>query len=92
MQTLLAIASSLKNKALPKNLIAFGEVGLSGEVRPVLNGLERIKEALSMAFKWLLCLKLMFPNNLLKNRIYSRTKAFRSFKHLSSLIYKKKIS
>lgn len=48
---LLAIVSSLKNKPLPAGLIAFGEVGLSGEIRPVANGLERIHEAAKHGFK-----------------------------------------
>ena len=37
---LLAIGSSLKNKALPKTLIVFGEVGLAGEIRPCPRGQE----------------------------------------------------
>lgn len=42
---LLALYSSFRDRALPKGLVCFGEVGLSGEVRPVHDGLERIKEA-----------------------------------------------
>lgn len=48
---LLAILSSLKNKPLDKHLIAFGEVGLSGEIRPVQSGQERILEAVKQGFK-----------------------------------------
>ena len=33
------------------NLIVFGEVGLSGEIRPVPNGQERIREAAKLGFK-----------------------------------------
>ena len=47
----LAVISSLKNKPLPKDLIAFGEVGLAGEIRPVQSGGERIKEAKKHGFK-----------------------------------------
>ena len=36
---------------LPQNLIAFGEVGLAGEIRPVANGQERILEAIKHGFK-----------------------------------------
>jgi DNA repair protein RadA/Sms len=47
----LAILSSFQNRPLPDNLIVFGEVGLSGELRPVPNGLERLKEAAKHGFK-----------------------------------------
>lgn len=50
LAVLLACASSLKEKALPSSLAVFGEVGLSGEIRPVPNGQERIKEALKHGF------------------------------------------
>lgn len=42
---LLSVYSSFKDKALPPKTIIFGEIGLSGEIRPVPHGLERIKEA-----------------------------------------------
>lgn len=48
---LLAMVSSFRNYTLQKELIAFGEVGLSGEIRPVPNGTERITEAAKHGFK-----------------------------------------
>jgi len=48
---LLGVASSLINKALPDDYVVFGEVGLAGEVRPVPNGDERLKEAAKHGFK-----------------------------------------
>ena len=48
---LLALLSSFRNKVLPQDLIVFGEVGLSGEIRPVNNGSERISEAKKHGFK-----------------------------------------
>ncbi len=48
---LLAIASGLYNKALPTDLIIFGELGLSGEVRPVPSGQERLNEAIKQHYK-----------------------------------------
>ncbi|MCK4608888.1 MAG: DNA repair protein RadA, partial [Gammaproteobacteria bacterium] len=48
---LLAVVSSLNNKPLPLDLLVFGEVGLSGEIRPVQNGQDRIKEATKHGFK-----------------------------------------
>ncbi|AIL32789.1 DNA repair protein RadA [Basilea psittacipulmonis] len=47
---LLAIISSMKNRPLPKGMIAFGEVGLSGEIRPSPRGQERLKEAAKLGF------------------------------------------
>jgi DNA repair protein RadA/Sms len=40
----LALVSSLKGRPLPEGLAAFGELGLTGEVRPVAGGEERLRE------------------------------------------------
>lgn len=45
LPVVLAILSSLRDKPLPTGLIAFGEIGLAGEIRPVYNGQERLAEA-----------------------------------------------
>jgi DNA repair protein RadA/Sms len=50
LAVLLAIISSFRNRALPPDLIVFGEVGLSGELRPVPNGQERLSEAAKHGF------------------------------------------
>ena len=47
---LLAILSSFRDRLLPAKTVVFGEVGLSGEVRPVYNGEERLKEAAGLGF------------------------------------------
>ncbi|MFO1511028.1 MAG: DNA repair protein RadA [Steroidobacteraceae bacterium] len=47
----LALASSLRDRPLPQALVAFGEVGLTGEVRPVAFGEERLREAAKQGFK-----------------------------------------
>ena len=39
---------------MPQQLAAFGEVGLSGEIRPVPNGQERLKEAIKHGFKYII--------------------------------------
>lgn len=46
----LALASSLKDRPLPHSVIAFGEIGLTGEVRPVAYGDERLREAQKQGF------------------------------------------
>jgi len=50
LAVIMAITSSLKNKALPEKLIVFGEVGLAGEIRPAPRGQERLKEAAKLGF------------------------------------------
>ncbi|MFO6420555.1 DNA repair protein RadA [Hylemonella sp. W303a] len=50
LAVLLSITSSLRGKPLPKGFIAFGEVGLAGEVRPAPRGQERLKEAAKLGF------------------------------------------
>ena len=51
LAVLAAIVSSLRNRALPEDLIVFGEVGLAGEIRPVPSGQERIAEAAKHGFR-----------------------------------------
>jgi len=48
---LLAIVSSFRDVILPPTLMVFGEVGLSGEIRPVPSGQERLREAAKHGFK-----------------------------------------
>ena len=50
LAVLLAIASSLRGRPLPRGFIAFGEVGLAGEVRPAPRGQERLREAAKLGF------------------------------------------
>lgn len=50
LAVMLAITSSLRGKALPKGFVAFGEVGLAGEVRPAPRGQERLREAAKLGF------------------------------------------
>lgn len=47
----LAIASSFVEKPLPPDMCFFGEVGLGGELRPVMQAERRIAEAATMGFK-----------------------------------------
>jgi len=50
LAVLLAIVSSIRNRPLPRGLVAFGEVGLAGEVRPAPRGQERLREAAKLGF------------------------------------------
>ena len=47
----LALCSSLSDRSVPTDLIAFGEIGLSGEVRMVAQAETRLKEAAKLGFK-----------------------------------------
>ncbi len=48
---ILALISSVKNRALPPEVAVFGEIGLSGEIRSVTQPFLRAKEAASMGFR-----------------------------------------
>ncbi len=50
LAAILAIVSSFKNRPLADKMVVFGEVGLTGEIRPVLRGQERLKEAAKLGF------------------------------------------
>jgi DNA repair protein RadA/Sms len=50
LAVMLAIQGSLRGRALPRGFVAFGEVGLAGEVRPAPRGQERLKEAAKLGF------------------------------------------
>jgi DNA repair protein RadA/Sms len=50
LPVLIALTSSLTGRAVPATLVAFGEIGLTGEVRPVAYGDERLREAQAQGF------------------------------------------
>ncbi|HTW38003.1 MAG TPA: DNA repair protein RadA [Steroidobacteraceae bacterium] len=51
LPVVLALASSREDRALDRSLVSFGEIGLTGEVRPVAYGEERLREAQKQGFK-----------------------------------------
>ena len=60
---LMSILSSFKDRPLPQDMVIFGEVGLSGEIRPVPSGQERLKEAAKHGFKRAIAPKANVPKN-----------------------------
>jgi DNA repair protein RadA/Sms len=62
---LMAVVSSIRNKALPHQLAVFGEVGLAGEIRPVQRGQERLREAAKLGFDRILAPKANLPRQAL---------------------------
>ena len=63
LAVILAMLSSYRNKPLPEKMIAFGEIGLSGEVRPVSRGQERLKEAEKLGFTHAIVPKANLPRH-----------------------------
>ncbi|NNJ93885.1 MAG: DNA repair protein RadA [Halobacteria archaeon] len=51
LAVLLAVVSSFRDQPLPEDLIVYGEIGLSGELRPVPHGQERLNEASKHGFR-----------------------------------------
>ncbi len=66
LAVLLAIVSSLNNRPLPAKLVAFGEVGLAGEIRPAPRGQERLKEAAKLGFTHAMVPKANVPRQPIK--------------------------
>lgn len=66
LPTILACLSSLRDRPAPQELIAFGEVGLAGEVRPVPNGQDRLRTAAKQGFKRAIVPKRNIPKPLPK--------------------------
>jgi DNA repair protein RadA/Sms len=58
---MLAALSSFRDKPLPNDIFTFGEVGLAGEIRPVSNGQERLREAAKHGFKTAIIPKANMP-------------------------------
>ncbi len=57
----LAALSSFRDKPLPNDSFTFGEIGLAGEIRPVPNGQERLREAAKHGFKHAIIPKANMP-------------------------------
>ena len=58
---MLAALSSFRDQPLPNEIFTFGEVGLAGEIRPVSNGQERLREAAKHGFKTAIIPKANMP-------------------------------
>ncbi len=58
LAVVLAVASSYRDTAIPSDLVAIGEIGLTGEIRSVSNLAQRITEVARLGFK-----KCILPKN-----------------------------
>jgi len=63
LAVVLAAVSSLTNRAIPGKVVAFGEIGLAGEVRPAPRGQDRLKEAAKLGFTRAIVPKANAPKN-----------------------------
>jgi DNA repair protein RadA/Sms len=61
LAVVLAVLSSIRNRPLPRALVAFGEIGLAGEIRPAARGQERLREAAKLGFSTALIPKANAP-------------------------------
>ena len=61
LAVILAILSSYRDRPVSNRLLVFGEVGLSGEIRPVPNGEERLREAAKHGFETAIIPKANMP-------------------------------
>ncbi|NQY27162.1 MAG: DNA repair protein RadA [Piscirickettsiaceae bacterium] len=66
LAVLAAVLSSLRNKAIPQDCILFGEVGLTGEIRPVQGGEDRIHDAAKHGFSHAIVPKANAPRKAIK--------------------------
>jgi len=64
LPVVLATLSSLRDRPMPTDVAVFGEIGLAGEIRPVQNGQERIKEAIQHGFKRIIMPKANSPKSI----------------------------
>ncbi len=64
LAVLLAVLSSYRDRPLHQGLVVFGEVGLTGEIRPVPNGQDRLREAAKHGFKKAIVPKANVPKQL----------------------------
>ncbi|MDQ7015719.1 MAG: DNA repair protein RadA [Gammaproteobacteria bacterium] len=69
LPVLLAVLSSFRDRPVDPHLIAFGEVGLAGEIRPVPNGEERLREAAKHGFTQAIVPKANQPRKAIKGLI-----------------------
>ncbi len=61
LAVLLAVLSSLRDRTMAQDLVVFGEVGLAGEIRPVPNGQDRLREAAKHGFRCAIAPKANVP-------------------------------
>jgi DNA repair protein RadA/Sms len=86
---LIAVLSSLRNRAVPHDTIIFGEVGLAGEIRPVQGGQERLREASKHGFKMAIVPQANAPKEMIGDMkifaVQSLQEAVDHFKNISRL-------
>jgi DNA repair protein RadA/Sms len=69
LAVILAILSSFRDRPVSNRILVFGEVGLSGEIRPVPNGEERLREAEKHGFETAIIPKSNMPKKNTHNKL-----------------------
>ncbi len=69
LAVMFSVLSSFRNRPLKPGVVIFGEVGLSGEIRPIVNGQERLKEAEKLGFSTAVISPLNRPKAVSQNRL-----------------------
>ncbi len=87
----ISLISSLTNRIVPNDLIAFGEIGLSGEVRSVSHAEYRVKEAVRLGFKTIILPKKNINSNLKVPKDVSLVGITTIFETLSHLVKKEEL-
>ena len=86
MALIAAVLSSFRSRALPRDLVCFGELGLTGEVRPVPNGQERLREAKKHGFTQAIAPRANLPKQPLAGiEVHGVTTLTQTLEALSSL-------
>ena len=81
LAVLVAIIASIRNNYVNKDWVIFGELGLGGEVRPVPNGQQRVKEALKQGFS-----KILLPKqNMQKNESSATNKSLHAIENINDV-------
>lgn len=81
----LAIVSSLLNKPINCKLAAFGELGLTGEIRPVQGGQDRIREAQKLGFEAVILPEANMPKAAIRQKIEAEIKLI-PMKHIQAAV------
>jgi DNA repair protein RadA/Sms len=76
-----ALLSSASDKPIPKGTCFFGELSLTGEIRPVASGVPRVKEAIQHAFT-----HIFIPKNNYHNSMITDGVTITPVEHITDLI------
>ncbi len=84
LAVIMAVLSSYRGRVIPRDVAAFGELGLAGEIRPVPNGEERIREVAKHGFKTVIVPKANKPKkNISDIKVIAVSRLVDAIEHIS---------